>query len=227
MFYKSHNKLFIEVVVQGWTRRAWLNNIFIPKSNKTRLLSVICINVTGKISCLFIQNSLTSFLNLQFCQNYHKKYWYIYFLLHFFGFRVCFMGFVGHTVDNIMWGGRCDGDEETCGFCQISLIKWGVSSELVHIGLGKSFLGSFTWSERVSEGHATLEMMFSSAMWGVPNCSISQFFMILHRLLKHFLPHGCFIDISVFLCFEYLLGFKDTITNNNHWIFQIRSCSSF
>ena len=194
-----------------------------PKSNKTRLLSVICINVTGKISSLFIQNSLTSFLNLQLGQDYHKKYWYIYFLLHLFGFRVCFMGFVGHTVDNIMLGGRCDGDGETCGFCQISLIEWGVSSELLHIGLGKSFLGS----ERASEGHATFEMMFSSAMWGVPKYSISHFIMMLRRLLKHFLLHGYFIDISIFLCFEYLLGFKGTITNNKHWNFHIRSCSTF
>ena len=56
----------------------------------------------------------------------------------------------------------------------MSNVKWSASGAL-HIGLGKSFLGSLTWSDQASKDLVTVEVIFSSAMWDASECSISHY----------------------------------------------------
>ena len=61
---------------------------------------------------------------------------------------------------------------------EVSSVKWSTSGAIDN-GLGKSFLGSTSWSqpsmskhEQASEDYMTLELIFSSPIWEGPKPSI-------------------------------------------------------
>ena len=94
-----------------------------------------------------------------------KKSWRVFFFTTLFDFRVCFRR---HTIRTSMPLRCMEGVvivmQKFGDFCsdffnwmnalfvcydKVSKMKWGISGKL-HIGLGKSFLGSLTWSKRAN-----------------------------------------------------------------------------